>query len=124
MDTKDLKTFDELYEWEESERLRLGVEPWEYQPEWDEEECNDPRWTNIDDVKRPSHYVHYDIEPKEFIIRNKMPFWKGNVVKYVSRAGHKIYGDETKPASEILDLRKAIRYCEMRINMLNEEEAL
>ena len=126
MDAKDLKTFDDIYEWEIDERLHFGDEDeWEdFLENGDPNVYHDPSCSNIDDVERPFHYVHYSIEPKEFIIRNKMPFWKGNVVKYVSRAGHKTYDNETLNASEILDLRKAIRYCEMRINMLNDETNL
>ena len=126
MDAKDLKTFDDIYEWEIDERLRFGdVDEWEaFLEKGGPDEYFDPRYSNIDDVERPFHYAHYSIEPKEFIIRNKMPVWKGNVVIYVSRAGHKTYDNETLNTSEILDLRKAIRYCEMRINMLNDETDL
>jgi hypothetical protein len=53
-----------------------------------------------------------------------MDFWRGNVIKYVSRAGSKLYDGQDETQSEITDLCKAIRYCEMRINMLNEEGIL
>tara|TARA_B110000037_G_scaffold28144_1_gene33497 strand:- start:169 stop:339 length:171 start_codon:yes stop_codon:yes gene_type:complete len=46
---------------------------------------------------------------------NSFAFWRGNVVKYVSRAGSKAYDGQSMAQSEITDLRKAIRYCEIRI---------
>ena len=53
---------------------------------------------------------------------NKFEFWRGNVIKYVSRAGSKVYDSQTPEQSEINDLKKAIRYCEMRINILEGKE--
>jgi Protein of unknwon function (DUF3310) len=75
-------------------------------------------------VVKPAHYTQYVIEPITFIMRNKMEFWRGNVIKYVARAGSKRYDNMDATQSEITDLRKAIRYAEMRINMLNGETEL
>jgi len=77
-----------------------------------------------DIVTRPKHYTKWAIEPITFIMRNGFEFWRGNIVKYASRAGSKLYDgmDETK--SEIADLKKVIRYAEMRINQLNGEQIL
>jgi hypothetical protein len=75
-------------------------------------------------IIQPAHYTQYVVEPIEFIMVNDMDFWRGNVIKYVSRAGHKTYDGQDATESEITDLSKAIRYCEMRINMLNEEGIL
>lgn len=72
-------------------------------------------------VNEPSHYTKYAIEPKNFIIRNDMEFWRGNIIKYASRAGSKMYPDKDARESEIVDLKKAIRYAQMRINQLNGE---
>lgn len=72
-------------------------------------------------VEQPEHYAQYAIEPKNFIIRNGMEFWRGNIIKYASRAGSKMYEGKDARESEILDLKKAIRYAEMRINQLNGE---
>jgi len=47
-----------------------------------------------------------------------MEFWRGNIIKYASRAGFKDYPDADPVESEITDLRKVIRYAEMRINQL------
>lgn len=75
-------------------------------------------------VKKPEHYARWPIEPITFTLRNGFEFWRGNIVKYASRAGHKVYDGQTAVESEITDLRKAIRYCEMRINMLQGETDL
>lgn len=75
-------------------------------------------------IKNPGHYARYDIEPMTYIMRNKMEFWRGNCIKYVSRAGHKVYDGMDKVESEITDLQKAIRYAEARINMLKGETTL
>lgn len=77
-----------------------------------------------DVVVRPDHYTRYAIEPIEFIMRNDLPFHVGNIVKYASRAGFKIYDGLDAKASEITDLRKVIRYAEMRINQLEGRETL
>ncbi len=77
-----------------------------------------------DIVTAPAHYTQFAIEPITFIMRNGLSFWKGNVIKYVCRAGSKLYPDQDKWQSEVTDLRKVIRYCEMRINQLEGEEIL
>jgi hypothetical protein len=64
----------------------------------------------------PSHYNAYPIQPIEFIMRNGMEFWRGNIMKYASRAGMKTYDGLSEEASEVLDLEKVKRYCDMRIN--------
>jgi hypothetical protein len=75
-------------------------------------------------VVRPSHYARYLIEPITFIMRNGFEFWRGNIVKYASRAGHKLYPGKDEVESEIIDLQKVIRYAEMRINQLQGETVL
>lgn len=69
-------------------------------------------------IERPEHYAQWAIEPIVFIMSNKFEFWRGNIIKYASRAGSKDYHGQSPEQSEITDLRKAIRYCEMRINEL------
>lgn len=73
-------------------------------------------------VKRPSHYTRWKIEPIVFLMQNNVEFWRANIVKYCMRAGFKEYHDQSLTQSEITDLRKAIRYCEMRINQLEGKE--
>jgi hypothetical protein len=75
-----------------------------------------------DIVKYPEHYARWIIEPIVFIIRNKFEFWRGNIIKYVCRAGAKQYENMTIEQSEITDLKKAMRYCEIRINELEGKE--
>lgn len=84
----------------------------------------DEKLAQADVIHKPSHYAKWPIEPATFIIRNGMEFWRGNIVKYATRAGHKQYASMSKAESEITDLKKIIRYAEMRINQLNGEQTL
>ena len=77
-----------------------------------------------DIVEKPDHYARWPIEPITFIMRNGFEFWRGNIVKYASRAGFKTYDGMTPEESEITDLQKVIRYAEMRINQINGETKL
>ncbi len=77
-----------------------------------------------DIINKPDHYARWAIEPITYIMRNGMSFWRGNIVKYASRAGYKLYEGCTQTESEILDLEKVKRYCDMRINQLNGETEL
>lgn len=77
-----------------------------------------------DIINQPSHYTDNVIEPIELIMRNDLPFALGNVVKYVSRAGKKKYEGMTEQESEITDLKKAMRYLEMQINLIEGKEKL
>ena len=51
-----------------------------------------------------SHYMYFDIQPAEFINRNKLLFAEGNAIKYICR--HSLKGG-------IQDIDKAIHYLEM-----------
>ena len=77
-----------------------------------------------DPVRNPPHYSRWAIEPITFVMRNGMEYWRGNVIKYASRAGHKYLPGKTPQESEIEDLQKAMRYLEMRINQLQGEDEL
>jgi len=74
-----------------------------------------------DKVRKPSHYTKWQIEPITYIMRNGMEFWRGNIIKYASRAGAKAYDGMDLVESEITDLEKVRRYAEMRINQLRGE---
>jgi len=52
-----------------------------------------------------SHYKDFEIQPIEFIQKNKLDFIQGCIVKYTCRAGKK---DATKE-----DIDKIIHYCEL-----------
>jgi len=73
-------------------------------------------------ITKPHHYEVFKIEPVSFIMKNSLSFWKGNIIKYVMRAGLKTYDNQDEIQSEITDLQKAVRYCEMRINQLEGKE--
>ena len=77
-----------------------------------------------DIIHEPDHYSRWPIEPITFIMRNGFEFWRGNIIKYASRAGYKQYDGKDTDQSEITDLQKVIRYAEMRINQINGEEKL
>ena len=80
--------------------------------------------TKEDIIKEPSHYTRYAIEPVTFIMQNGFYFEIGNIIKYASRAGHKLYEGMTTVESEITDLEKIRRYAEMRINVLEGKDVL
>lgn len=69
-----------------------------------------------DPVNHPSHYTYSSIEPIDAIEAWQLPYHLGNVVKYVSRAGHK---DKSKTLE---DLRKASWYLSRYIEKLEQEE--
>ena len=77
-----------------------------------------------DIVHKPAHYARFKIEPITFIMRNGMEFWRGNPIKYIARAGYKLYPGQDARQSEITDLKKAIRMCEMRVRLLEGETEL
>jgi len=55
-----------------------------------------------------NHYKDMPIQPVEYIHANAMGYLAGNVVKYISR--HKSKGGAD-------DVRKAIHYCELILEM-------
>ena len=69
-----------------------------------------------DMVNHPSHYTWSSIEPIDAIEAWQLPYHLGNVVKYVSRAGHK---DKSKTLE---DLKKANWYLSRYISNLEQEE--
>ena len=48
---------------------------------------------------------------------NNYEFWRGNIIKYASRAGHKMYPEKNQVQSEIADLKKTIECCQIRIGL-------
>lgn len=63
----------------------------------------------METVAKQKHYACYAIQPIEFIMRNKLDYCTGNVIKYVCRHGLK---------NGIEDLKKAIVYLEFMIKQL------
>jgi predicted RNase H-like nuclease len=60
------------------------------------------------------HYKNFAIQPIEFIIKNKLNFSEGCIVKYICRYKQK--------GSAIDDLLKVIHYAELLINDYQENE--
>lgn len=91
----------------------------------DDNICYECGWGYEEDiVHQPDHYARFKIEPITFIMENALEFWRGNIIKYGARAGYKIYDGKTQADSEITDLEKIKRYCDMRINQINCEDTL
>lgn len=55
-----------------------------------------------------SHYKDFEIQPIEFIMKNKLNFCQGNIIKYVCR-----YADK----NGIEDLKKALHYINLLIQL-------
>ena len=60
-----------------------------------------------------SHYKSFHIQPYEFISKNNLSFFQGNVIKYVCRYLNK---------NGIEDLEKIIHYCELEKKKLKDME--
>ena len=58
-----------------------------------------------------SHYKKFKIQPYEFISKNDLSFFKGNVIKYVCRYLHK---------NKIEDLEKIKHYCDLEIKKMKD----
>ena len=58
-----------------------------------------------------NHYRTMSIQPYEFIAKNDLSFFQGNVVKYVCRY---------KLKNGIQDLEKIIHYCELEIKKMKD----
>ena len=61
-----------------------------------------------------SHYKKFFIQPYEFISKNDLSFFQGNVIKYVCRYLFK--------GTAIQDLDKIIHYCELEKKKLKDME--
>ena len=59
-----------------------------------------------------NHYKDFHIQPYEFISKNDLSFFQGNVIKYVVRYPYK---------NGIQDLEKIIHYCQLEILKLRDE---
>ena len=62
-----------------------------------------------------SHYKDFHIQPYEFISKNDLSFFQGNVVKYVCRYLHK---------NGIEDLEKIKHYCELEIKKMKDAKKI
>ena len=57
------------------------------------------------------HYKNFYIQPYEFISKNDLSFFQGNVVKYVCRY-------QRKGGAE--DLKKIVHYCQLEMLKMND----
>ena len=58
-----------------------------------------------------SHYKNFHIQPYEFISKNNLSFFQGNVVKYVCRY-------KRKGGAE--DIKKIIHYCQLELKKMKD----
>lgn len=71
-----------------------------------------------DRVHSPSHYTVGGIETIDFIEAKQLGYNLGNVVKYVSRCGHKESADKSRQEKALEDLQKARWYLNREIENL------
>lgn len=69
---------------------------------------------NKDLINHPAHYTDGSIEVWDYIDDKTLGYFKGNAVKYISRAGKK------SPDTEIQDLEKAIAYLNREIKRIKQ----
>lgn len=65
-------------------------------------------------VLSPSYYNKENMSVIDIIDEYELNFNKGNIIKYILRSGKK------SKDTEIQDLQKAMRYCQMEIERLNK----
>lgn len=68
-----------------------------------------------DPINHPPHYTDGKIEVADFIADKNLNFFRGNVVKYMCRAGKKAGEDELR------DLQKAVWYLDREVERVQEE---
>jgi len=56
------------------------------------------------------HYSRFEIQPSEFIYRNKLDWCEANAVKYICRHGYKNGVEDIDKAIHYLELLKEWRY--------------
>jgi hypothetical protein len=74
-----------------------------------------PAFQDNDPVNHPGHYTTGKIEVWDFIVDKNLNFLRGNVVKYVVRAGEK------DPKTELQDLEKARAYIDREIKRVKHD---
>ena len=60
-----------------------------------------------------SHYKNFRIQPYEFISKNNLSFFQGNVIKYVCRYQRK---------GGVEDLKKIVHYCQLEMLKLKDQK--
>ncbi len=69
-----------------------------------------------DTIIKPSYYNKVSMSVSDIVDEYELNFNKGNIIKYVLRSGKK------SKDTEIQDLEKAIRYCEIEIERINKHK--
>ena len=77
----------------------------------------------VDLIRKPEHYAKFAIEPADYAMDNNLPVHSASIVKYVTRAGHKLYPNKNKLQSERIDLEKAMDWAAKRIAKIDQIEA-
>ena len=67
------------------------------------------------------HYTKYNIEPIVFLMKNKLEYWRGSIIKYACRAGSKFQEGKSMEQSELDDLNKILEYVLFRKRQLKGE---
>jgi hypothetical protein len=62
-----------------------------------------------------NHYAHFAIQPGEFISKNNLRWYEGNIIKYVTRSRFK--------GQMLEDLKKARHYLDMAIKEVEDGSA-
>jgi len=60
-----------------------------------------------------NHYTGFKIQPIEFIVKNKLSFIQGCIIKYICRFENK---------NGIEDLEKIKHYCDLQIHLLKNKK--
>lgn len=63
------------------------------------------------------HYKNLSIQPSEYIVRNNLDWFSGNVIKYITRWKTK----HNTLDKQIEDIDKAVHYCELLKSYLNQK---
>ena len=66
-----------------------------------------PQYTQVGGT----HYTKFNIQPYEFISKNDLSFFQGNVIKYVCRYQRK---------GGIEDIKKIIHYCQLEMKKMQD----
>lgn len=75
---------------------------------------NTIKQTALDVQVEGNHYKTMKVQPVEYIHANNMPYMEGNIIKYISRH---------KSKNGAADVRKAIHYCQLILELEYGETA-
>lgn len=82
----------------------------------------EPRVEKTGDPVNPTHYASLGLYSAIHVIEKwGLGYHVGNAVKYVQRAGKKLYDGKDAVESELIDLKKARWYMQRRIHQLDPE---